>query len=177
MASKSKKKAIVVINTNNVMAVQQAESRIIEGVQTLADILSQEQTPGMVASVAHLINVKLMEPLRKQLDMARAVLKEHVTNTGEVSGKNGQCRAIQVAVGTDAFRVEKRVAVHQVPDMTKYMDLLRSKDIRPEGVCKKIVSYEFDEDEAKALIEQGRFTENELDACRKKVESLYIEKV
>lgn len=174
----TKKTAIVRKGTADSLSVlERAEVRIDTGIRALANLLSGQQTPEMVAKVAHLINVRLMEPLKNQLDMAKAILKAHVSDVGDPSGKNGQGRFVQLSVGTDTFKVEKRVAVHQVPDMAKYMELLRSKDLNPEDWCKQVVSYEYDPDMLGRLLDEGHITMEEFEACQKKVESLHIEKV
>jgi hypothetical protein len=182
MATKKQPKDKIVKQSNSTTITaahaQQAESKIIEGVQTLADILSHDQSPAMVANIAHMINVKLMEPLKKNLEVAKAILKEVVSASGEVSGKNGLGRVMLLPVpGSGEIKVEKRVAVHQSPDMAKFSELLRGKDLNPEDWCRQVVSYDYDGEKAGKLINMGLITEDELDSCRKRVESIHIEKV
>lgn len=155
--------ALAKLETPAAMQVLSASSKLLSaGLENVAKMLEQNPTP---AAVCH-VKAQLDE-WTKMIDEVKTAAKDHLKAYVEAHGEDtGNGKRKEFKVGGRAVVAEVQVQRHKIPDETKIRALLLKKKLTEEDAFTQEVNTVLDVDKLALLVEQGKLTEEEVDACR-----------
>lgn len=166
--SPSKKVAMVVHKPGStvVQVMQRAMGSAERAFTDIAKLVANEKlSTGALAETYSIIDKQWRKVLEDIRAHARERLLAKVQEEGEQLENAKQLDVTFGQVGT--FRVQKTEYRSKLPAEEQLTELLLSKGLTKQAGFDQVITYEVSEAKLAALVESGKVTRAELDACRK----------
>ena len=157
--------------------VQEAKELVAQGLESIVAILSSEKTtPGQAALVYQAVDKEWKKAIEDIREMARRAILDLAKEKGEDNGKKGQ--RLEVTYKTKSFVISRNLQFHSAPEPDLIRALMEKRKLKEDEVfTTEVTTTTFvDKDKLAKLVESGKLTNEEIEACRKqKGEILKIE--
>jgi hypothetical protein len=143
---------------------READEHFTEALTKIAQALSNEPKPEVVAMVFHTINSKWKKLVEDNVKSAKALMAAYVEQKGE-STDNGKGKWTHLDYNGRTFRASTVKSMSTKPDVARLETLLESKNMQIMDACNRVISYEVSEEKLEALVKAGKLTEAEVLEC------------
>lgn len=159
--------------------VHKAADEAKMAVVRLADLLSKDVSPGIVASVHQLVTKEILKPLEDMKKFTRDALKALVEEHGEAEELHPNTKLAAINYGKTNFQAKASTQYFRDPDPDALKVLAEELDLNYQtDLCTKTVSYDPSREKLEALLKAKKITEDQFKACfRVKQVNVTLEKL